>query len=94
MFARFHYAKILLRCIGRDITGTGLDDALIEATVFGKRTLIAILTESHYYMSMQSMLIIVQVADTLSWEVYFLANDTQLNVDLMQLQAFLGEKNA
>ena len=40
------------------------------------------------------MLMIVKVIDTISWEVYFLAIDTQLNDDLIQLHVFLGEKTA
>ena len=44
----FHYAKILPRCVGCYISGSDLNDALIEAEVFGKRTLISILTGSHY----------------------------------------------
>ena len=78
MFGCFRY--------GCYISGSGLDDALIEADVFRKRTLISILTESHYYRSKQSTLMIVKVTDTLSWEVYFLAIDTQLNDGLIQLQ--------
>ena len=86
MFGWFHYAKILPHCNGCYISGSGLDDALIEADVFRKRTLISILTESHYYRSKQSTLMIVNVTDTLSWEVYFLAIDTQLKDGLIQLQ--------
>ena len=44
----FHYAKILPHCIGCYISGSGLDDALIEAEVFEKRTLNSIPTEIHY----------------------------------------------
>ena len=40
------------------------------------------------------MLMTVKVADTLICEVFFLAIDTQLNDDLIQLQVLLGEKNA
>ena len=79
MFVGFHYAKILPHCIGCYISGSGLDDALIEAEVFEKRTLISIPTEIHYCRSKQTMLMIVKVTATLSWEVFFLAVDTQLN---------------
>jgi len=40
------------------------------------------------------MLKIVKVTATLSWEAFFLAIDTQLNDDLIQLQVLLGKKNA
>ncbi|MEG7522320.1 MAG: hypothetical protein M3H12_04365 [Chromatiales bacterium] len=59
-----------------------------------KRTLISVLTGSHYYRSMQGMLMIVDVIDALSWEAFFLANDTQLSDDLMQLRVLMGKKNA
>ena len=49
MFGRFHYAKILPHCIDCYTSGSGLDDALIDAEVVRKRTVISILTESHYY---------------------------------------------
>ena len=47
-FLGFHYAKILPHCNGCYISGSGLDDAVIEAEVFRKRILISNLTESHY----------------------------------------------
>ena len=43
----FHYAEILPRCIVCYIIGSDLGDALIEAEVFGKRTMISIITGSH-----------------------------------------------
>ena len=48
IFGRFHYAKILPHCNGCYISNCDLDDAVIEAEGFMKRTLIEILTESHY----------------------------------------------
>ena len=94
MLGGFHYSKVLLRYVGRYISGSGMDDALIEAEVFGKRTLSSVLTGSHYYRSMQGMLMICEMIDALSWEAFFLANDIQLTDDLMQLRVLLGEKNA
>ena len=82
-----------IRCSGRYIRGSGLHDALIEAGVFGKRTLIFIPTGCNYSRSIQSMLVVIEVTDALSWEVFFVSNDPQFN-DLMQLQVLLGEKNA
>ena len=94
MFVGFHYAKILPHCNGCYISGSGQDDAVIETEGFRKRILISFLIESHYYRSKQSMLMIVKVTDTLIWEVFFLAIDTRINDDLIQLQVLLGEKNA
>ena len=33
MLGNFHLTKVLLRCVGRVLTGSGIDDALIEAGV-------------------------------------------------------------
>lgn len=48
MLGMFHMAKVLLRCAGRYLSGSGVDDALIECEVFGKKTLAAVLSGSHY----------------------------------------------
>ena len=63
MLGAFHYAKVFLRCAGRYIIGSGIDDALVEAEIFGKQTLNTVLTGSHYYRSLQGMLMIVEVID-------------------------------
>ena len=51
-----------------------MDDALMEAEVFQKRSLISIITGRRSYRSMQSILMMIRVTDTLSWEVFLLAN--------------------
>ena len=35
----FHMAKCLQRCTGKYIQGSGLDDALVETQVFGKKVI-------------------------------------------------------
>ena len=42
----FHYTKVLLRCAGRYLSGSGAEDALIECEVFGKQVLHSVLAES------------------------------------------------
>ena len=37
MLGMFHYAKVFLRCAGRYLSGSGVEDALIESEVFGKK---------------------------------------------------------
>ena len=46
MLGAFHYTKVLLRCTGRYISDSGLDDALVEADFFGKQTLNYVLPEA------------------------------------------------
>ena len=44
----FHFAKVLLRCPGRYLRGSGIDDALIESKVFGPNTISTVLSGGHY----------------------------------------------
>ena len=82
MLVAFHYTKVLLRCTGRYISGSGLDDALIEAEFFGKQTLNSGLAGSHYYRSLQGMLMLVEVIDALSWEAFLVSNSIEISEDL------------
>jgi len=92
MFGELDYAKVLLRCIGCYISWSGLDDVLIKAKVSGKRTLISILTGSRYCRSVQSMLMTVEVIDTLICKICFLATDSQIKHDLMSCRCFLARR--
>ena len=66
MLGTFHMAQVLLRCAGRYITGSGLDDALIEGQVFGKKTILSVLSGGHYIRSFQGMLIVTEALSTLA----------------------------
>ncbi len=37
MLGMFHFVKVLLRCAGRYLSGSGMSDALIESEVFGPK---------------------------------------------------------
>ena len=72
------YSDVRARCLEgfvsrrpydvRTFSGSGLDDALIEAKVFGERTMSSVLTGSHYYRSMQGMPMIGEMVGAFSWE--------------------------
>ena len=65
MLGMFHFAKVLLRCAGRYLCGSGMDDALIESEVFGPKTLSTVLSGGHYVQSFKGMLIVSEVLDCL-----------------------------
>ena len=44
MLGMFHFAEVLLRCAGKYLCGSGMDDALIESEVFGPKTLSTVLS--------------------------------------------------
>ena len=73
----FHFAKVLLRCAGRYISGSGLDDALIECGVFGPKTLSTVISGGHYVRSFKGMLIVSEVNDSLKWSAFWAAYDTE-----------------
>ena len=57
----FHWTKILLRCQGRLLRGSGIDDGLVECGVFGPGVKDSVLNGSHYVRSLTGMLIIEDV---------------------------------
>ena len=72
MLGMFHFVKVLLRCAGRYLSGSGMDDALIESEVFGPKT---VLSGGHYVRLLKGMLIISEVLDSLMWSAFWLSTD-------------------
>ena len=70
MLGMFHLVKVALRCAGRYITGSGFDDSLIEAGVFGPNTAKTVLEGSHYVRSLHGMLVLQQCISMLRWEAF------------------------
>lgn len=74
MIGMCHMAKVLLLCAGRYLSGSGVDNALTECEVFGRRTLAAVL--SSQVKSSQGMFIVSQVLETLAWQAFWRHNGT------------------
>lgn len=77
MLGMFHYTKVLLRCAGHYLSGSGVEDAVIESEVFGKQVLHAVLAGSHYVRSLQGLLIVSEVLSALQWESFWLTHDPE-----------------
>ena len=90
----FHYAKVLLRCNGKYLSGSGMDDALIESDIFGKKTLPTVLAGGHYVRSFQAMLIVSEVLDSLLWEAFWLSHDKPPPIieSVTELRDIVGQK--
>ena len=84
MMGMFHNCKVLLCCSGRLLIGTGLDDGLIEAEVFGKKGVQSVLAGSHYVRAMKGMLIISEVLSRLKWEAFWKSNSIDSNAQFIQ----------
>ena len=72
MMGMFHWVKVLLKCAGRYLRGSGIEDALIETEVFGKLTLKFVLEGTHYVRSFQGLSMISDVITSLMWEGFWL----------------------
>ena len=86
MMGMFHWAKVLLKCAGRYLTGSGIEDGLIETEVFGKLTLNSVLEGTHYVRSFQGICIVSDVITSLMWEAFWLwvtEHEVEISEDTM-----------
>ena len=58
MLGMFHFTKVLPRCAGLYISGSSLNDALIECGVLGPKSLSTVISGGHYVRSFKGMLIV------------------------------------
>ena len=78
----FHFEKVLLRWEGWYITGTGINDALIESNIIGSKTLNTVLSGGHYVRSLSGMLIVADVLDSLMCKAFLNSNQDE---DILRL---------
>lgn len=71
MMGMFHWVKILLKCAGRYLKGSGIDDGLIETQVFGKVTLNSVLEGNHYVRSFHGLMMVSDTLNSLAWEAFW-----------------------
>ena len=81
----FHWARVLLRCLGKLLRGSGPDDALVECAMFG--VIESVLNGSHYVRALTGMLIVEDVIRSLQWEMFWQHNDKAAYPVLAQVQA-------
>ena len=67
----FHWTRVLLRCQGKLLRGSGPDDALIECGVFGPGVIESVLNGSHYVRALTGMLIVEDLIRSLQWEIFW-----------------------
>ena len=76
MLGGFHTAKCVQRCIGKFIKGTGLEDALLEAGVFGVKVMESILAETNYVRSLGGIQILSGAIQLVKWNAFWKVHDT------------------
>ena len=67
----FHWTRVLLRCQGKLLRGSGPDDALVECAVFGPGVIESVLNGSHYVRALTGMLIVEDLIRSLQWEMFW-----------------------
>ena len=83
----FHWTRVLLRCQGKLLRGSGLDDALVECGVFGSGVIESALTDHHYVRALTGMLIVEDVIRSLQWQTFWQKQDRNAYPELQQIHA-------
>ncbi len=60
MLGNFHNVKAALRCSGKFMRGSGIEDGFVEARLFGKKIVESVLRGTHYFRSFEGQMIVEQ----------------------------------
>ena len=97
MLGSFHMAKNAMRCAGKFLRGSGIEDGLIELEVFGEKIVEQALSGSHYYRSLFGLLAIENACNQLKMDAFWNSHDELLYGDaigdLKDFQSSLIEKD-
>ena len=74
LLGSFHMTKILLACIGKYLTGSGLENVFIENHVFGVKVTESVLKGSNYVRSVKGMFMLAEVIERLKWKAFLSTN--------------------
>ena len=93
----FHLTKSALRCAGKFVRGSGVEDAYIECNIFGPKTVEAVMSGSHYYRSFDGLMMLGDALTKLKMEAFWKeksTNDYSIAIQkLEQLQCALVQKS-
>ena len=78
MFRGFSHGEMCATLYGKYIRGSGLDDALVETQVFGKKVIEQVLNGSHYIRSLRAILILVDSINRLKWDAFWENNKKKI----------------
>ena len=67
----FHWTRVLLRCLGKLIWGSGPDDALVECGIFRPEVIESVLNGSYYVRALTEMLIVEDVVKSLQCQSFW-----------------------
>ena len=67
----FHWSRVLLRCAGKLLKGTGFDDAMVECDVFRPVVIESALNGTHYARALSGILIVEDVMTKMVWQAFW-----------------------
>ena len=71
MLGSFHTAKTALKCAGKYIKGCGAEDAYIECSLFGPKSVETVMNGSHYYRSFNGLMMLAEAVERLRFEAFW-----------------------
>ena len=76
----FHWGKVLMRCNGKLMRGSGFEDAFVETGVFGPGVLETVLSGGHYYRLLAGNLLLDELITYYQWNAFWSVNKTELQM--------------
>ena len=70
----FHMAKCVQHCIGKYVRGSGLEDSLLETSIFGVKIVEQFLNGTHYVRSLRGIVILAEAIETIKWRAFWQVN--------------------
>ena len=74
MLGGFHTAKTALKCADKFIRGSGIEDAFVGCRIFSPKSIEIVLSGTHYYRSLNGLLMIAEAIDRLKSEAFWANN--------------------
>ena len=68
---QFHIALYALRCLGKTVEGSGLDDCWVEAELYSDTVVIQIINGQHYNRAIKCYQVNLQALSDLWWDAFF-----------------------
>ena len=70
----FHLTKFALRCAGKFVCGSGVEDLFIECNIFGPKTVEPFMSGSHYYRSFDGLMMLRDALTQLKMKAFWKEN--------------------
>lgn len=91
MLGSFHTAKVIKHCIGKSLTGSGIQDVLIETEVFGVKPVESVMKGTHYVRSLRGIIITPEAIEAMKWYAFWKVTYPTWYSDIIHLSKSLRE---